>query len=336
MKKIIAILLVLMLAMVALAEESLIAPQEVEDAAQADPQEIEVTLEGEADPDADVVTYYFYVGEVLFAVQEARDGEEILRPETDPEAPEGMAFVEWVLFDGQPLFTDAPVLADIATPMVYVEAKFEPVEEVEPAEDAEPSEEPEPAEETEPAEEAEPVAEPEPVDEPELIAEAEPVTEPEPVVEPESVTQKPSPDGGDSLASASGAERSEADEVSSPDDEAEAPTPETSSVSSNDETASPEGKPLENIPTPNALAYTGEAQALVSAQGEWLFSLDGETYAAEIPAAVNAGEYTVYFKAAEDAEPQTLAVTIAKADVVFTPPEAAVGEQQDLGEFMFQ
>ena len=288
MKRIIAILLVLMLAMVALAEESLIAPQEVEDAAQADPQEIEVTLEGEADPDADIVTYYFYVGDTLFAVQEARDGEEILRPETDPEAPEGMAFVEWVLFDGQPLFTDAPVLADIATPMVYVEAKFEPVEEVEPAEDAEPSEEPEPAEETEP--------------------------------------QEPSPDGGDSLASASGAERSEADEVSSPDDEAEAPTPETSSVSSNDETASPEGKPLENIPTPNALTYTGEAQALVSAQGEWLFSLDGETYAAEIPAAVNAGEYTVYFKAAEDAEPQTLAVTIAKADVVFTPPEAAVGE----------
>ena len=83
---------------------------------------------------------------------------------------------------------------------------------------------------------------------------------------------------------------------------------------------------MENIPTPNALTYTGEAQALVSAEGEWLFSLDGETYAAEIPAAVNAGEYIVYFKAAEDAEPQTLAVAIAKADVVFTPPEAAVGE----------
>ena len=88
----------------------------------------------------------------------------------------------------------------------------------------------------------------------------------------------------------------------------------------------PVAEPEPAVRPVDGLTYTGEAQALVSAEGEWLFSLDGETYAAEIPAAVNAGEYTVYFKAAEDAEPQTLAVAIAKADVVFSPPEAAVGE----------
>ena len=294
MKKIIAILLVLMLAMVALAEESLIVAQE-DDAAQADPQEIEVTLEGEAAPEADIVTYYFYVGDTLFAVQEARDGEEILRPETDPEAPEGMAFVEWVLFDGQPLFTDAPVLADIATPMVYVEAKFEPVEDAEPAEEAEP------------AQDAEPSEEPEPATEPEPVAEAEPVAEPEP--------QEPSPDG-------EGAEHSEADEVSSPDDVNTVDDAEAEPAAEPEPATEPEPA----VRPVDGLTYTGEVQALVSAEGEWLFSLDGETYAAEIPAAVNAGEYTVYFKAAEDAEPQTLAVAIAKADVVFTPPEAAVGE----------
>ena len=76
------------------------------------------------------------------------------------------------------------------------------------------------------------------------------------------------------------------------------------------------------LPTANALTYTGEAQALVTGEG-WLYSLDGEAYSAELPAAVNAGEYTVYFKAAWDAQPQTLTVTVAKADVVFTPPVAA-------------
>ena len=80
------------------------------------------------------------------------------------------------------------------------------------------------------------------------------------------------------------------------------------------------------LPTPNALTYTGEAQALVSGEG-WLYSLDGENYSEEIPAAVNAGEYTVYFKAAEAAEPQTLAVTVEKANVVFTAPVAATGEE---------
>ena len=66
---------------------------------------------------------------------------------------------------------------------------------------------------------------------------------------------------------------------------------------------------------------------MVSAEGAWLYSLDGENYSADLPAAVDAGEYTVFFKAAEDAETQSLTVTVAKADVVFTPPTAATGEE---------
>ena len=83
------------------------------------------------------------------------------------------------------------------------------------------------------------------------------------------------------------------------------------------------------LPVGNALTYTGEAQALVSADGEWLYSLDGENYGSELPTAVNAGEYTVFFKPAgdPDAEAQTLAVTVAKADVTFIPPEAAAPEE---------
>ena len=91
-----------------------------------------------------------------------------------------------------------------------------------------------------------------------------------------------------------------------------------------DEVASPDG--ASDAPVANALTYTGEVQALVSGEG-FLFSLDGESFSAEAPTAVNAGEYTVYFKAAEDAEAQTLTVVVAKADVVFTPPEAATSEE---------
>ena len=73
------------------------------------------------------------------------------------------------------------------------------------------------------------------------------------------------------------------------------------------------------------LTYTGEAQALVVGEG-WLYSLDGESYSEEIPTAIDAGEYTVYYipvDAQAEAEPQTLTVTVAKADVAFTAPVAA-------------
>jgi len=114
----------------------------------------------------------------------------------------------------------------------------------------------------------------------------------------------------------------------------------TSSVSPDGEPASPKGEaievpeeapaeeapadeqPTDAAPIANALTYTGEAQALVSAGEGWLYSLDGEAFTADIPTAVDAGEYTVFFKAAEDTGAQALTVTVAKADVVLIPPEA--------------
>ena len=70
------------------------------------------------------------------------------------------------------------------------------------------------------------------------------------------------------------------------------------------------------------LVYTGEPQELITAQeGSWTYSLDGVTYTEEIPAGVNAGEYMVYMKEG-DAEAVVITVTIAKADVIFTPPVA--------------
>ena len=71
------------------------------------------------------------------------------------------------------------------------------------------------------------------------------------------------------------------------------------------------------------LVYTGEPQELITAQeGSWTYSLDGVTYTEEIPTGVNAGEYTVYMKEG-DAEVVVITVTIAKADVIFTPPVAS-------------
>ena len=77
------------------------------------------------------------------------------------------------------------------------------------------------------------------------------------------------------------------------------------------------------------MIYTGEAQSLVSVEDAWHYSLDGEQYASEIPAAIDAGEYTVYCRAADDpdAEVFSLTVTIAKADVSFVPPVAATGQE---------
>ncbi len=81
------------------------------------------------------------------------------------------------------------------------------------------------------------------------------------------------------------------------------------------------------------LAYTGEAQTLIAAGvangGEMLYSLDGENYAAELPQATNAGEYTVYYFVKGDAdhsdtEVANVAVTIAKADAVLLSAPQAV------------
>ena len=85
-----------------------------------------------------------------------------------------------------------------------------------------------------------------------------------------------------------------------------------------------EAQPSVDAPTANnELTYNGEAQKLVNGEGPWLYSLDGEIYSAQVPTAVDAGEYTVYFKASESDVPRTLTVTVAKADVELTPPVVA-------------
>ena len=247
-----------------------------------------------------IQTWWFIAGDEAVAVLEAREGEEIQLPD-DPAAPEGMAFDGWYYEDETPVLADADgdgeidaVIAhpDPLVPEVNVLARF--VEAEEPTE--------EPAVE-EPAEE--PAQEPSPLGE--GGTEQSDVTEE--VVSPDDVNTE---NVTDEVPSSDDANNEDEEEASEP---AQQPSVE--------EEAS-EAAPA--LPTANALTYTGEAQALVTGEG-WLYSLDGETYGEAIPTAIDAGEYTVYFKAAEDAQPQTLTVTVAKADVVFTPPVAVTGEE---------
>ena len=88
--------------------------------------------------------------------------------------------------------------------------------------------------------------------------------------------------------------------------------------------------PTSSPPTarPSQTRWSTPARPRRWSAGEgWLFSVDGEAFTADIPVAVDAGDYTVFFKAAEDAEAQALTVTVAKADVVLVPPEAMTGEE---------
>lgn len=98
-------------------------------------------------------TWCFFVGDAVFATQEAREGDEIQRPD-DPTALEGMVFNGWFLEDGTQLFVgDATIVANPnpQTPDVNVFARFveaeEPIEEtvrrpVEEQATEEPAEEP--------------------------------------------------------------------------------------------------------------------------------------------------------------------------------------------------
>ena len=81
---------------------------------------------------------------------------------------------------------------------------------------------------------------------------------------------------------------------------------------------------VEAAPAANELTYNGEAQALVAAgtaeNGAMVYSLDGAEYSEEIPAAANAGEYTVYYKVIgdsnhKDTEAEAVTVTISKKDI---------------------
>ena len=106
----------------------------------------------------------------------------------------------------------------------------------------------------------------------------------------------------------------------------EAPVEEAAAGEAPVEEEAGEEAAAEGLPVANALVYNGEAQPLVSAEGAWLYSLDGETYTEVIPTAVDAGEYAVYYKAAKDAGASSLTAVIDKAEAVFTPPVPATGE----------
>ena len=306
------------------------------------------------------VVYRFIVDEAEYRVQQVREGEAVLRPE-DPAAPEGMAFAAWVLADGTPLFVDAdgdgeadPVIARAdAQGEVKVWGSFAPTEETpadeQPAEEQPTDEQPSEEQPTDGVQEPSPATEGSDSGEGGAAAPEEVVPQAETAIDGEGegeTTSSDSPDGepaspkGEAL---SAPEETPTDEQPSdeqladeqPTDEQpidkqptdEQPADEQPAEEQPSDEQPTDEQPADGAPVANALVYTGEAQALVSAGEGWLFSVDGEAFTADIPVAVDAGDYTVFYKAAEDAEAQALTVTVAKADVVLVPPEAMTGEE---------
>ena len=102
------------------------------------------------------------------------------------------------------------------------------------------------------------------------------------------------------------------------------------------------------VTTPKAVAdlvYTGEAQQLVTAgsseHGDMVYSLEQNgAYSSDIPTAVNAGDYNVWYKVIgddnhNDSNPAGVKVTVNRADAVFEAPKAVAdlvytGETQQL------
>ncbi|MBR3754999.1 MAG: hypothetical protein IKK49_07905, partial [Clostridia bacterium] len=90
-------------------------------------------------------------------------------------------------------------------------------------------------------------------------------------------------------------------------------------------------------PVPNTPTYNGKAHNLISAgeamYGTMVYSLDGTEYSETIPQGTDAGDYTVYYKVAGDAnhndtEPATVTVTIGKKPVTVaaTVPDRIYGD----------
>ena len=85
--------------------------------------------------------------------------------------------------------------------------------------------------------------------------------------------------------------------------------------------------PTVTAPTANALTYNGAEQALVTAGkttgGTMLYRLGNSEWSEQLPTAINAGEYTVWYKVQGNAEyadvaEQSLPVTVAKKAVTVT------------------
>ncbi|MBQ3657991.1 MAG: BspA family leucine-rich repeat surface protein [Bacteroidales bacterium] len=89
-----------------------------------------------------------------------------------------------------------------------------------------------------------------------------------------------------------------------------------------------QGKIMNKPTVVNNLKYTGKEQELVVAgtaqnKGTVVYSLDGKTYSADLPKAINAGSYTVYYKVNEETNisastPATITNKIAKAQNTIT------------------
>ncbi len=91
-------------------------------------------------------------------------------------------------------------------------------------------------------------------------------------------------------------------------------------------------------PTANALHYTGEAQALVTAGsatgGTLYYSLDGENWSTRVPTGTNTGEYTVSYKVTGDSnhtdtQPLSVNVTINHGIVWTADGALTVAAPQD-------
>lgn len=89
--------------------------------------------------------------------------------------------------------------------------------------------------------------------------------------------------------------------------------------------------PSYTAPTAKTLTYSGSAQVLLNAgstsDGTIQYSSNGTSWSTTIPTGTNAGNYTVYWKIVGDAthldkDPESIAVTIAKANPTYTAPTA--------------
>lgn len=89
--------------------------------------------------------------------------------------------------------------------------------------------------------------------------------------------------------------------------------------------------PSYTAPTAKTPTYSGSAQALLNAgstsDGTFMYSTDGSSWTTTVSTGTNAGNYTVYWKIVGDAthldkDPESIAVTIAKANPTYTAPTA--------------
>ena len=306
-------------------------------------QPSDLIVEGESDVadiqgDTDwngVQTWRFFIGDAVFSTQEALEGDEIKQPD-NPVVPEGMVFDGWYLEDKTSLFTDdVPVTAhpDPSIPNVDAFARFVEADKTIGEQAAE-----EPAGGSDAEEFTEELAVEKSAEELAVEEFAKEVGE-EAVMEDvvgessvETVTEEGIAEtlSGDAETEEAVAQEHLEDEVTEEENGLEELIDELTTEQSviENSVVNPalddehQDIPALAIPHANELTYTGEAQALVTGQG-WLYSLDGETYSTEIPTAVNAGEYTVYFKAGEEDEEQMMTITVEKADVELIPPAVA-------------